>query len=233
MGNAAINRPWWFRIFPWSAVVFTKSSHGDVEEEELGENSVFSVTQFLIDFAPIEHLISERLQCLMEDGDIDEQEFEIAKKRITGKIVFIGAADPDAALDRSFTVPGLSRIAYPGVYLHACAANTLTTRPIWELTSLGHIAIDIVLSITLIGTVTGLRLGSLARGSTSRIHRFIHSDYLPLSVSLVVAVVGFIIGVLLINLTHIMWVDFVLVLFALSIHTGLDIRIEKAWNWFS
>ena len=197
-----------------------------VTEEEIGEkeNEKIEIEKFLINFAPIEKLVDERIQAVKADGEIDFPKLQEEKEKMAGKIVIIGIGDENSKKGSDVSVAGFRRKGYKPVYVQASAVYTLTEKPLYELTFWGHLLIDILLSISIIGFVALWRLYYVI---VKKSDKAIHSHKLPKRITIVTLLVALIVGVLFINLTQIMWVDFVLVIIALLLHLIFEGWIDK------
>lgn len=192
------------RYPPWFAETTT-------EKRQPGD---YSVSQFFVDFSPINDLVDNRIPM------VDGTDVEKNKQWFAGKVVILGKADPNEAKENSFVPPGSPR-AYPGTYFHSCAANTLIERPLYELTPVGRLLVDAFISLIIFGTILGIRLYVNRRMVVE-----LDPSHLQIPVTIAATLLVFIVGVVWINQIQIIWDDFLLVLFALWLH----MYIEPCWN---
>jgi hypothetical protein len=184
--------------------------------KELGEGG--SVTEFLVDYGPLDHLIEKRLRTS------DPNEIKKNGKLFENKIVLIGDGTLGASEDTS-VVPGKSQ-PISGVYVHASAAYTLTKMPLYELNWKGRLVIDVVLVaivLLLVALVKFIfRKEREKRIATERIQLIF--------IGMVVAA-AFGVGVLFVHETCVMWNDFILALGALVLHPSIERRLEMFWHF--
>jgi CHASE2 domain-containing sensor protein len=177
-----------------------------------------SLEDFLVDFSSLESIETV--------GSIDPAVLRDPEQRskFQGKIVLFGDATLDAATD-TFLVPGREQ-PVPGVFLHGCAANTLLTEPLYEVTHRGRIVIDLALSLLVLLIIIAIRFYVGNEMSHSVIQRL--EGWLTLAVVLL-AIVG---GALFVRSTRVMWEDFLLVVTVLIFHPSVEKHIEAAFEWF-
>lgn len=95
------------------------------------------VESFLVDYSWL-NALKNRMRPL---GDYDDPELRAG---LGGKIVLLGHVK-GAPIEDAFVVPG-EKVPVPGVYLHACAAATLVTAPIRQLSPVARLLFDLVLA---------------------------------------------------------------------------------------
>jgi len=170
------------------------------------QNDQFAVSEFLIDFGPLPTLMrhtltSDRLLSSDDPGEL-----------LTKKIVLIGRAKQTTD---NFSVP-TSPLPIAGVFVHACAAHTLLYRPLYRLTAPGRIFGDLFAALFVFGGIFAIRWHRSAvvssEQATSRLHVILTSC----------AVLLILMAALLVNWTRLMWTDFVLVIFALVVHSPIE-----------
>jgi CHASE2 domain-containing sensor protein len=136
------------------------------------------------------------------------------------KLVIIG--DVTDAMD-SFRVPGRDEGEFPGVYLHASAVHTLTTHPVFELTSKARLTVEIVVSGLII-------LGAAFIRYRYRMDPDLSNAYQKrLTISCFVLIVGAVI--VLVRYYNVFWFDFHLALVGLFLHLKLE-RVVDAFHHF-
>jgi CHASE2 domain-containing sensor protein len=186
-----------------------------VSETELSPD--LRAGEFLVDYSRLETLQKERLHTKNPDVIADQG------RLLHNRIVLVGDGTTGAQGD-NFVVPG-HRETTPGVYFHACAAYTLAEAPLYELTLRGRLAIDILLSILVIGSVAGLRLRYINATQTVAAHR-LHRVF-----TFVIVVAAFVVGYMFVSKTRIFWDDFVLVIIALLLHPTVEDKVIKLAGW--
>lgn len=182
-----------------------------VSEREL--EGGLEVGEFLVDYSPLEIIETMRIKTKIPTTISDQ------KHLLEGKMVLIGDGTRHEATD-TFSVPG--RIEpIPGIYLHACAAYTLIKAPLYEFTHAVRLSIDVALSVVIIATIAVIRLRYKDRVRAPRLQRLL--TYL-------VAAVAFIVGVVFVRMTRLMWDDFILVIAALMLHPAAERAAKKGWR---
>lgn len=166
-------------------------------------------TEFTIDFASLDLIKYGALTVLTRE------EFADMKDKIQGRMILIGDTNPVSG--DLFEVTGLAG-QIPGVFLHACAAHTLARRPLYHLTLLGRIIIDVVTGVLLFGAVQfSLRI---ARRHHSH---FAHAEHLLSYIFAVLAtVVVSVISIYWVHKTRLLWTDFLLFCAGLLAHPIVD-----------
>jgi CHASE2 domain-containing sensor protein len=188
-----------------------------VSEKQLGEG--LTVADFLVDFSPIDSIETVRTIDPVVLRDRSQRE------NIEGKIVLLGVASLDVANDH-FEVPGHEGRQYPGVLVHACAANTLIQSPLFEITQRGRLYIDILFSLVILLPVILIRLYYKNRTSDE-----VAKHRLQGLLMITVVFVAIVIGVICVRLTRVMWDDFLLALTAIVFHPSIERRLEGSWAW--
>ncbi|HEV7373964.1 MAG TPA: CHASE2 domain-containing protein [Pyrinomonadaceae bacterium] len=136
------------------------------------------------------------------------------------KMVIIG--DVDKATER-YNVIGREETV-PGVYLHACAAYTLVKEPLYELNQWVRIFLDFLISGLLIGSVAWFRYRH-HQDHHSQEWRNRRAKFICWAVPIILLV-----GLSMVRLLGILWLDFILVVFALLLHPGAETRLESFWK---
>lgn len=128
----------------------------------------------------------------------------------------------DSAMEKPdfFAVPNTP--LHPGVFLHACAAYTLVTAPLYEFTTFGRVGADLLFALFVLVGVTGYRLHKYRQKreviEASRPHYFF--------TLLAVAVI-----VLIVRESRLMWDDFLFVCAALLLHSFVEESLPAAVKW--
>jgi len=176
-----------------------------------------SVEQFLVDYSPLKTLVKECLHTKSPEVISDQG------RLLRNKFVLVGDATLGAPGD-TFVVPGHGEIT-PGVYFHACAVYTLAKAPLYKLTLRGRLAIDLLLSAAVIGSVTAIRLRYRTAAQTVATHR------IQRVFTFVMALAAFVVGYLFVAKTRIFWDDFILVIAALLLHPYVEHRVIRLARW--
>jgi hypothetical protein len=164
---------------------------------------------------------------------LEPQSFRDQKDKVEGRIVLLGNTGKECGDDPSkwgdqdcFQVTGVPGPVH-GVFLHACAAQTIAANePIYQLTWLGRIAIDVVLAFVIITAVKLLRwLRSLSR------HPREHREWtLNVVFTLVTILFVFIVSVGLVRRTRLLWTDFLFACAVLLVQLIIDTSPD--WSKF-
>lgn len=136
------------------------------------------------------------------------------------KMVIIG--DVEDASERYHVIGREETV--PGVYLHACAAYTLVKEPLYELNQWLRIFLDFLISGLLIGSVAWFRFRH-HQDHHSQEWRNRRSKFIYWAVPIILLV-----GLSMVRLLGILWLDFILVVFALLLHPGVETRLESFWK---
>lgn len=181
----------------------------------------FVARHFLVNYASVDALRDQKHQIAARD----KKDLAGHSELFCNKIVLIGegahARTPD-----DFTILGLAD-PLPGVYIHASALTTLIWAPLYRLTPLGRLFMDLFFS----GVVLLLMACSrfyLLHGRRNEVT----ADRLHLIFTLAVVLIVFVVGVKLINWTHLMWDDFLLVIVVLLLHPSAERAFESTVNWW-
>jgi hypothetical protein len=198
-----------------------------------GQDNDYTVGQFLVNYSPLEKLENPKQfvswdQLITADG-IQGGTRHITKKPLDdkfdqifgGKIVLIGNAS--VVPKDVFAVPHTK--IHLGLFLHACAVNTLINQPLYEPTDRGRWLLDVSISTTiLLGVILTRLFYCLKTGAdlnATALHRFFTG----------VVVLGILLQFVLINYLHFIWDDFIFVSIALMLHSLLEHRIAQVPAW--
>jgi CHASE2 domain-containing sensor protein len=189
--------------------------HGLVEqvvERELKQG--VDVGEFPVDYSPLQTMMDTTLRTINPDVIRDQGHL------LRGKIVLLGDGVPGNAGD-DFEIAGREQHV-PGIYLHACAAHTLSNAPLYELTLPSRLGIDLLLAMFVLLNVTSIRLYFMNRTS-----RKVAAQRLQVIFTWLVVVAAFIASVMFVSKTRLMWSDFILVLAGLVLHPPIERFLEK------
>jgi CHASE2 domain-containing sensor protein len=164
----------------------------------------------VIDFAALQRIREDVLPALKPES------FREMKNKIKGRMILLGDAEPEA--DDLFMVPGVTGTV-PGVFLHACAANTIANEPLYSLTLLGRIAIDVTLAVVILVLVK-FSLWLLLRSKRDLAHPEHKLDIVFTFVTIVLVLIT---SVVLVRQTRLLWTDFILVCAVLLVQLVVDI----------
>jgi len=203
--NRSARRRWpsWLR---WAVVTET--------DDDLGPG--VKVQSFLVDYSPIDRL---------QQNAIPEEEVlsgKIADRDLTQQVVLIGNSSNDTS--DKLDVADRQR-PYPGVLVHACAAYTLLKSPLYEMTTAGRIAADLLLILIIIGSLTALKLWHALKHDTELAHENLTAAQNWLTWAIIIGT--FVAGVAFVDKTHLMWDDFPLVAIGLLYHRPIELFLHK------
>src|SRR5262249_35611201 len=106
--------------------------------------------EFLVDYSPINQILRVPVTSAK---DVANAEINGGSSPFAGRLVLIGNADTEQEKENSFSVAGRTK-TYPGVYLHACATNTLIkTTPLRIPTPLGRALLDMFAATAMLSTI--------------------------------------------------------------------------------
>jgi CHASE2 domain-containing sensor protein len=180
--------------------------------------SSFSYGQFLVDYTPIDVLQSDAIRAL-GPADLANQD-----ARFRGKLVVIGEMAHSRMPD-VFVVPGKPS-PYAGVLIHACAAYTLIHAPLYQLTGMGRYLLDILFASVIVLILALIRWRYETRTDRPVAAMRLHILFTVLTIGVVVF--G---AVVLINVTRLMWDDFILVVVALLLHGLIQYCLHRFGYW--
>lgn len=170
-------------------------------------------TEFMIDYSPLKAL--EDNTVLLKDLDSF-----LRKNYFRDKYVLIGRGKLSRDTGDKYPIPGRPANSHAGVYVHACAAYTLLRGPLFELTGHGRILFDIILAVFVILGVAAIRYHY--RRQAERVAHKRLLSFLTLLAVLVAIGVGF----FMVNVTRLMWDDFLIVAASLLVHRLLESKTE-------
>jgi CHASE2 domain-containing sensor protein len=182
------------------------------------------VEEFYVDYSPLRELLNENRSRNLKLKADEARDVTKQGDFLKDKIVLIGNATSGETLD-AFTVL-VPYNAVPGVCIHACAAYTLASAQLYELTTPGRLALDYLLSFVVFLAIAVIRYyyqnRTTKRVATHRLQRLFTA---------IVVTIALIFAVFLVRFTHIVWEDFILVLVALSLHPSLEHYLVGFWRF--
>jgi CHASE2 domain-containing sensor protein len=175
--------------------------------------------EFLVNYASLAALEKQTIEAATR-SDIENLE---VGKRVRGKYVFIGIADPARTNGRDVFV--LPEVGFKsGVYVHASAAYTLLSAPLLVLKKWARIAIDFVaagLVFAIVGWIDYRYRGD-RRVATHRLHGVFN-------VAVIVAVLF--VGGWLVPYTRVFWPDFLLLCVTAAVHGPVERTTLSITRW--
>jgi hypothetical protein len=168
------------------------------------ERAAFEAHEFFANFGSIPFIV-ERTVSAATAADV------YAKgESLGGKVVMIGRARPGDAPDM-FRVPGVA-LPVAGVYLQAAGVYTLLDAPLYRLTAIGRVVIDVL--VTLIPTAMVLLRSVRNRIKTSLLD--------PSAMAKVLGCLVLIGGYFGVVWTRVLWTDYIPVGLSLLLHGPLE-----------
>jgi hypothetical protein len=124
-----------------------------------------------------------------------------------------------------FVVPGKPS-PYAGVLIHACAAYTLIRAPLYQLTPPGRALFDFLFASAIVLILALIRWHYETRAGRPVAEIRLH-------VLLTIVTIGIVVfgAVVLVNVTRLMWDDFILVVAALLLHGLLQYCLHRLGRW--
>jgi hypothetical protein len=178
---------------------------------ETNENEM-KLGETLVNYSKLEQIQHESVSTISPASIRDEG------AKFSGRMILLGDGTPPSD---AFIVPGRTR-PIAGVYIQACAAYTLAVEPVYEFNFASRHILDLMISLTIILGMEWIRFRTVKKKPGERFHKW-STRFLLIAIIFI-----FILGILLIRWQNIMWLDFLLVIFALLLHP----RIEDRLSWF-
>jgi CHASE2 domain-containing sensor protein len=180
------------------------------------EDSEYVYADTLVDYTKLDEIEKETVNYTL----IPDRPTPVLSKpeNLKDKLVIIG--DVTDAMDQ-FSVPGRDDRKFPGVYLHASAVHTLTTHPVFELTSNARLTVEIVVSGLII-------LGAAFIRYRYRLDPDLSNAYQKrLTISCFVSI--FVAVIVLARYYNVFWFDFHLAFVGWFLHLKLE-RVVEAFQ---
>jgi CHASE2 domain-containing sensor protein len=186
-------------------------------------------SEMLVDTSGIDLLVRNRLRIHVANEIEKHTDYaaQIEEIKVRGKMAFIGAADLNEQKDNSFFIPGKPH-PYPGVYLHACAAQTIQSGFLYGVTHFGMMLADLLLATFVFGGVAFVRLALMKKNRKQPGDLALFLSLLIVSLGL--AVLG---GVLAVISFRIMWNGLVFVALAAVLHLFIEVIHDIRHKEFS
>lgn len=188
----------------------------NLKEEIVTDNSDNKVTCprafTLVNYAKLELIQKLTLQTLNRDSILVAKNVDGTSKFLN-KMVIVGNGQPRAG-EIQFVVPGRSK-AVAGIYIHASAAHTLAADPVYKFKYRFAIFLDGLLGSLVVLGLFIVRLCSHKESNFSE-HRW-ENRFVLISIVLTLSL-----GLIMVKLYNVLWLDFLLVIFALLLHSTVQ-----------
>lgn len=209
----------YFHLLPTHVVHFFVRDYSD---EELIPVKGIATESFLVNYAPLERLQHERIPYKELSNPAKDYCY------LYDQVILIGDAKPGSSLDENYVIPNRHEMGYPGVYVHACATYTLLTAKLYGLTSWGEIALDTLLALCIIMVILLVQRKKYHRQTAEQTEYF--EEHIHPLVTWGIIIISFLLCLIFVNQTKIMWDDFPLVILGLFAHRPLDILFRGAYK---
>jgi CHASE2 domain-containing sensor protein len=189
---------------------------GQDSEEEIEPG--LQAGEFLVDFSAIELLRDMRLTTI-SPAVVNDMGWTLK-----GKAVLIGDGETNDTRD-TFPIPDSNHTrGVPGIFKHASAVYTLINAPLYELTALGRVTVDVLLSLMVLVPVAFFHRLVTQRTNSQFAERTAVGVF-----TAVVTLVVLIVGVVLVHQIRVMWDDFLFVIIALWLHRPIAEAMRSFW----
>lgn len=173
-----------------------------------------SLAEFFVDWSAIEDLKNNSIAATSIEGYKGRPVPQQIGRRLEKHIILIGDIKQQSANDVFIVREKFE----PGVLLHACAAETLTSGPLVALKDAGRILLDVAIAGLILGSILGICL-CYSRVDPSQ---EVNVDWLHRILTRSAIVVIFIVGFFFVHWTRLMWDDFLFVALALFVHRPVE-----------
>jgi CHASE2 domain-containing sensor protein len=182
----------------------------------------FVAEQYIVDYSTMWAIVGQTFNAATpEDVKSHRDQFH-------NRVVIMG--DVHKAVDKCVlpaSVPGVNtEHAQPCVFVHASGVFTLLQAPLYRLTFVARILIDIALSVLVLGAAVAIRL-YYDRTSTAVPAGWVYGGGFALAAVVVMT------SMLLVRSTRLVWDDFALVIVAFSMHSSVEHKLNGAKGWFT
>lgn len=162
-----------------------------------------------IDYSPLPWINAEILPVFS-----NFEEYTKVADKIKGRMVILGDRHPPER-----DIFNTSAGPQPGVYIHACSADTIATEPLYRLTHSGRFCVDLVLALAIFLFVQfSLLLRKLVKGSADHGENRLNVFFTGLVIAFVL-----LISFVFVDRTRLLWTDFLLVCAVLFIQLIVDV----------
>ncbi len=162
----------------------------------------FEYADMLVDYANLEEIGKGIIQAKTGNPIREAQ-----RERFRDRIVIIGDGTKSS---EQFVPPGRNK-PWPGVYLHACAADTFVRSPIIELRLFVRFAFDVLLAVVTFAPLAFFR--SRHTDKKGRLYHILSSEKSIFTVSVALFIGGSLFAVLL----SLLWLDFIAIAVAIPL----------------
>lgn len=178
-----------------------------ISTEEIPKSNM-NARLFSVDYSDIDDLIERRtIRSTKEDILNRHQDL------IRDHVVLVGDVNSRDASD-TFQVPGrLNSLLVPGVYIHAAAIHTLYEAQLYRFNKWSRWLVDLVLASAVIIPIALYKHGTRREFAPPRLEG---------TLIVIVAVVVVFISLACVRRTHLLWDDFLLVIFAFLLHPSVE-----------
>lgn len=181
-------------------------------ERHLKENMEYA--DALVNYSKLEAIQQNKLLTISQTSIRESGE------KLHDRMVILGDGTKEKAVDM-FIVAG-RREPVAGVYLHASAVYTFAREPMYEFKSWLRLLLDFLLSACIMGAVVIARYRHLQDRKVYDWHKT--QNRLVLAFLIGICVLAF----LLVRYAGILWLDFLMVMFALWLHPKIEGRISTS-----
>lgn len=200
--------------WPNWAVYLTEDALPGKQIHIVGDRGEFDMAETLVNYSKIE-LIQK-----LTPPAINTDFIANSNDMFRNKMVLIGAAT--YATD-SANVPGREE-PFAGVFLHAATAYTLAKEPLYELTNSLRWKLDLGISVFVLLCVALLNFVFGRKLEQSRLEKWQRRVVYTTGILVMSA------GIVLVRWGSVMWLDFILVLAAVLLHPGVELRLKRLWK---
>jgi CHASE2 domain-containing sensor protein len=175
----------------------------------------FKLKKFPVDYSALGPLMSAHTYSLKSLTNIST---------FAGKIVLLGDTSRDKGPDMA-SVPGHGE-PVPGVYVHACAVNTLVQSPLWELKPAVGLGLATLLTLLTVILVYRICHAYAARYKVTTV---------PLTILLTLGLIVLLLfgGIALARWFHVLWLELLAVCVVLLVHCLFEILFGNvSWKHF-
>lgn len=166
----------------------------------------------LVNYAKLELIQKLILQTLDRDSILTAKNVD-GNSKFLNKMVIVGNGQ-QGNKEIQFVPPGRSK-AVPGIYIHASAAHTLVADPVYKFKHWFAIFLDGLLGSVVVVGLFIVRLRSRKDSNFSQ-YRW-ENRFVLISIAITLSL-----GLIMVKLYNVLWLDFLLVIFALLLHSTVQ-----------